>query len=72
MHSPDFGNRTADRSRSAAVVATPTACPACRSSAITTTARTPDSNTYWRCSACGEVWNASRRDAMPKVARPWR
>jgi hypothetical protein len=20
-----------------------------------------DENAYWRCSACGEVWNASRR-----------
>ena len=41
----------------------PSACPVCESSSVTTTARTPDENTYWRCGRCGEVWNASRRQA---------
>ena len=31
------------------------------SSAITTTVRNPDENTYWRCHTCGEIWNVSRR-----------
>jgi len=36
---------------------TPTACPSCGSSSITTTARTPDQDSYWRCITCGEIWN---------------
>jgi transposase-like protein len=68
MHSSNFG---ADRSREAAAVTTPTVCPACQSTAIATTARTPDENAYWRCSSCGEVWNAARRDPSNRGAR-WR
>jgi formate dehydrogenase maturation protein FdhE len=41
--------------------AAPTVCPACKSVDITTTARKPDQNSYWRCSACDEIWNAARR-----------
>ncbi len=52
----------ADSSDRAAVPdARPTGCPACASAQITTTAKTPDANSYWRCTACGEVWNMSRR-----------
>ena len=40
----------------------PSACPACRSSAISTTAKSPDATSYWRCDKCGEIWNAGRRD----------
>jgi len=39
----------------------PTACPACRSTDLKTTSKTVDEATYWRCAACGEVWNAGRR-----------
>lgn len=45
-----------------APVTIPTVCPACQSSSISTTARSPDDNAYWRCARCGEVWNASRRN----------
>jgi predicted Zn finger-like uncharacterized protein len=38
----------------------PTRCPACQSPAIVTTAKNPDVDSYWRCTACGEVWNAAR------------
>ena len=38
----------------------PTSCPACQSSTIVTTAKSPDADSYWRCEHCGEVWNASR------------
>jgi transposase-like protein len=41
----------------------PSACPACRSSDITTANKTVTAETYWRCLACGEVWNVARREA---------
>jgi predicted Zn finger-like uncharacterized protein len=41
---------------------TPAACPACQSLAIVTKAKSPDADTYWRCTSCGELWNASRTD----------
>lgn len=51
----------------------PTACPSCRSSSITTTAKNPDATSYWRCGSCGEIWNVSRRDVTTRnSARPWR
>jgi transposase-like protein len=45
----------------------PVACPDCRSATISTTAKTPDANSYWRCAQCGAVWNAGRtRSANPR------
>ena len=41
----------------------PTQCPACRSSSVTTTSKVVTTATYWRCEACGEVWNVTRREA---------
>jgi hypothetical protein len=67
-----FSNGIADQSGSAAAVMTPIACPACQSPVITTTARNPDDNTYWRCGSCGEIWNASRREAGPSRRQPRR
>jgi hypothetical protein len=50
----------------------PTRCPACRSSSITTTAKSPDTTSDWRCTSCGEIWNGSRRDGARPGAFPWR
>src|SRR5690349_15274443 len=33
----------------------PAACPACSSTSVTTTAKHPDGESYWRCQKCGEV-----------------
>jgi transposase-like protein len=63
-----FGNGA----RSTAEVTAPTVCPSCQSPSITTTARTPDESTYWRCGSCGEIWNVVRRDARRIGARSWR
>ena len=52
--------------------ALPTRCPSCRSASISTTARKPDEHAYWRCDGCGEVWNASRRDASRNTRPNWR
>jgi hypothetical protein len=41
--------------------------------AIVTTAKSPDADSYWRCTACGDVWNDSRRKTTPQYpARGWR
>jgi transposase-like protein len=72
MNSYDWGNGAANRSREAAVTAIPTACPACRSNSIATTARNPDDSAYWRCGSCGEIWNASRREVRRRGADAWR
>ena len=50
----------------------PTTCPACRSKAISTTSKSPDASSYWRCGTCGEVWNVSRRVAVGTGAYRWR
>jgi transposase-like protein len=50
----------------------PTRCPSCRSLAISTSARAPDEHAYWRCGGCGEVWNATRRDAARNTRPTWR
>ena len=44
------------------VVVAPACCPACGSTDLQTTSKTIDVSTYWRCNACGEVWNVSRRE----------
>jgi transposase-like protein len=47
-------------SRQDAPVAPPTLCPFCRSHDISTTSKNPDTASYWRCGACGEIWNVER------------
>ena len=40
--------------------APPTSCPFCGSAKITTTSEKVDASSYWRCTACGEMWNLGR------------
>jgi transposase-like protein len=40
--------------------AAPAACPFCKSSHVTTTSKDVNASTYWRCAACGQIWNAGR------------
>ena len=47
------------------------ACPACRSSSTTTTAKHPDAASYWRCRQCGEVWNVERRQHETRSRPRW-
>jgi hypothetical protein len=35
-------------------------CPFCRSRDVKTTSKEANASTYWRCLACGQIWNASR------------
>jgi len=50
----------------------PKACPACRSTAVTTSAKHPDANSYWRCERCGEMWNVGRRYDGQRRPAAWR
>ena len=42
-----------------AIVA-PTSCPFCNSRDVKTTSKDVNASTYWRCTACGQIWNAGR------------
>lgn len=50
----------------------PPPCPACNSESVTTTAKRPDVDSYWRCERCGEIWNIGRRHDRPSGSRMWR
>ena len=41
-------------------VMAPASCPYCQSSDVKTTSKTIDESTYWRCRACGQIWNPGR------------
>jgi hypothetical protein len=38
----------------------PTSCPKCQSTKIVTSAKKHNAESYWRCTACGEIWNVKR------------
>ena len=38
----------------------PEACPFCHSGDVKTTSTAVNVSTYWRCIACGEIWNVGR------------
>lgn len=46
-------------------------CPFCRSDRVGTTSKSIGEETYWRCRACGQIWNPSRLRALPPM-RTWR
>ena len=35
-------------------------CPFCNSVDVTTTSKAVNVSTYWRCTACGQIWNVGR------------
>ena len=61
-----------DSQRTEAILA-PKACPFCDSADVTTTCKSVNVSTYWRCTACGQIWNFDRvhthRSAAPVTAR---
>ena len=52
----------------------PSQCPTCRSQDLKTTSKAVNAETYWRCCACGEVWNVARLREGSRYAtyRPFR
>jgi hypothetical protein len=49
--------------------APPARCPVCRSEDVTTTSKVTSADAYWRCGACGEVWNVARHRVGSRYAR---
>ncbi len=38
-------------------------CPSCGTRTGKSTDKTVNSSTYWRCTRCGEIWNAARLES---------
>lgn len=53
-------------------LAAPVTCPFCQSRKITTTAKRVTASTYWRCQACGQIWNVARLQPARQPSAPWR
>lgn len=49
----------------------PSECPVCRSSDVKTTSKAVTAESYWRCVACGEVWNVGRREPTRYRGSSW-
>ena len=47
----------------------PSKCPECGSPRVTTTGKVVTASTYWRCEACGEIWNVGRRQPPDRYTR---
>jgi predicted Zn finger-like uncharacterized protein len=62
----------ASPSTSSATATPPAVCPFCRSASIVTTAKKVDDDSYWRCTKCGEIWNAMRSATGSSSRRRWR
>jgi transposase-like protein len=45
----------------------PEVCPFCRSVDVKTTSKDVTVSTYFRCTACGQIWNAGR---LQRGSRP--
>ena len=43
----------------------PTECPFCQSAAIVTTSHIITTESYWRCTKCGDLWNTARSQPAP-------
>ena len=48
-----------------------TKCPFCESTRVATTTKAVSSSTYWRCEACGEIWNPGRQRSSTSQRRGW-
>ena len=68
----DFAPSNRSPAASLTDAAPPSLCPACSSKSIVTTEKRPDADTYWRCTACGEIWNVSRsQNKSPYGRQRW-
>ena len=57
----------------AETITSPIACPFCDSVDITTTSKEVNVSTYWRCTACGQIWNAGRlQHSRPLHSDAWK
>lgn len=49
----------------------PLFCPFCQSKSVGTHAKEITISTYWRCQACGEIWNPMRLELTQHRNRRW-
>jgi transposase-like protein len=49
--------------------AAPGRCPTCGSPAVVTTSKVVTTESYWRCEACGEVWNQERQEKANRYSQ---
>lgn len=70
MRYPDRAESRLPRDAREQPVDVVTDCPFCKSTRVTTTDKSASSSTYWRCHACGEVWNPGRVDAARAFRHP--
>jgi ribosomal protein L37AE/L43A len=61
-----------NRPRDPEDVRPPTECPFCRSHDITTSGAKLSPGTYWRCTACGQVWHPARLQPVPSYPHSYR
>jgi transposase-like protein len=64
--------KASNDSEPARTTISPPVCPACQSASVTTAAKHPDVDSYWRCQRCGEIWNINRRHDRMNGRFPWR
>jgi transposase-like protein len=51
---------------------TTSSCPFCRSGEVFTTAKFVTDESYWRCRACGQIWNPRRLvNQRPQNSSRW-
>ena len=51
--------------------ATPVTCPFCGAGTIKAASEKVDASSYWRCVACGEMWNLNRMQVAPVRRSSW-
>jgi hypothetical protein len=52
-------------------VITPVTCPFCGAGTIKAASEKVDASSYWRCVACGEMWNLNRMQTAPARWNTW-
>ena len=52
-------------SHAAETATRPAMCPFCHGKRFDTLAKVINESTYWRCTACGEIWNPGRLRPPP-------
>jgi hypothetical protein len=50
---------------------TPVTCPFCGAGTIKAASEKVDASSYWRCVACGEMWNLNRMQTAPVRRSAW-
>jgi len=66
-----YRDKPATNETEKATITPPSHCPTCRSRNISTVSKVVTAASYWRCEACGDVWNVGRRNEGDRYS-DWR